>query len=228
MDHIIATDSGLKGMELPPSKGNRKEETMHKLSMRLMVVLLVFAGFALASSVVAQSGAAAPQAGAATPQATPPPAAAPAANVPMQSFRSDAGHFTAVFPGTPTQSSEVINLKNGETTTLYEFAAESDNGNTSYIVMYNDYQPDVVGTDPQALLQRTRDGAVAGKTMLSDVVINLNGVPGRAYTAEDSDGWHYEVHEFLAGARFYQLIVTTAKGHTASQIDAFMSSFHIL
>lgn len=194
---------------------------MRKLSMRLLVVLLVFAGSALAHPALAQSSGAAPQ-------ATPPATAAPAANLPMQTFTSDAGHFSAAFPGAPTQSSEVINLKNGETTTLYEFAAESDNGNTSYIVMYNDYQPDVIGTDPQALLQRTRDGAVAGKTMLSDVVIDFNGVPGRAYTADDSDGWRYQEREYLSGARFYQLIVTTAKGHTATQIDEFMSSFHIL
>jgi hypothetical protein len=194
---------------------------MHKLSMRLLVVLLLFAGSSLAHPALAQSSATAPQ-------ATPPATAAPAANLPMQAFTSDAGHFSAAFPGAPNQSSEVINLKNGETTTLYEFAAESDNHNTSYIVMYNDYQPDVIGAAPQALLQRTEAGAVTGKTPLSDTVIDLNGVPGRAYSAVDSDGWHYEVREYLSGARFYQLIVTTAKGQTATQIDEFMSSFHIL
>lgn len=193
---------------------------MRKHSMRLLNVLLLFAGSALANPALAQSSATAPQAAA-------PVATAPAANLPMQSFTSETGHFSAVFPGAPTQTSEVINLKNGETTTLYEFVAESDNGNTSYIVMYNDYQPDVIGGAPQALLQRTEGGAVAGKTLLSDTVIDLHGVPGRAYSAEDAQGWHYEVHEYLSGARFYQLIVTTAKGHTPTQIDEFMSSFHI-
>jgi hypothetical protein len=56
----------------------------------------------------------------------------------------------------------------------------------------------------------------------------LNGVPGRAYTAVDPDGYNYEVHEYLAGTRFYQLIITTSKGFTATQAGAFMNSFRIL
>jgi hypothetical protein len=125
-------------------------------------------------------------------------------------------------------TSEDIHLKNDETTVLHEFSASTDNDNASYIVMYNDYAPDVVSDGAQAVLQRTEGGAVAGKTRLSDEVIDLHGVPGRAYTAVDSDGYNYSVHEFLAGTRFYQLIVTTSKDHTASHLDEFMSSFNIL
>ena len=121
-----------------------------------------------------------------------------------------------------------IQLKNGETTTLYEFSANTGNNSTSYIVMYNDYAPDVVAVGPEVLLQRTENGAVAGKTLLSDQVIDLRGVPGRAYTATDSNGYNYTVHEFLAGTRLYQLIVTTTKGSTAAQLNAFMNSFIIL
>jgi predicted Zn-dependent protease len=94
--------------------------------------------------------------------------------------------------------------------------------------MYNDYAADVVNTAPQTLLMRTRDGAVAGKTLLTDVEFSLSGVPGRAYTASDPDGWQYDVHEFLSGVRFYQLIITTGKGHTATRRDQFMNSFRIL
>lgn len=146
---------------------------------------------------------------------------------PMQPYTSTDGRFSVLFPGAPTLSTETISLKNGEKVLLYEVSAEGDGGNTSYIVMYNDYQADVITGPPQDLLKRTRDGAVAGKTLLSDTEIELGGVPGRAYTATDSDGWGYDVHEFLAGARFYQLIITTAKGHTATQRDQFMNSFSI-
>lgn len=147
---------------------------------------------------------------------------------PMQTYTSADGRFSIMFPGAPTLSTEPITLKNNEVVKLYEISAEADGGNTSYIVMYNDYAPDVITGPPQDLLKRTRDGAVAGKTLLTDTEIELGGVPGRAYTATDADGWQYDVHEFLSGVRFYQLIITTAKGHTATQRDAFMNSFKIL
>lgn len=170
---------------------------IRKLWLQFAVVLLLFAGVASAD------------------------------DAPMQTFTSADGHFSVLFPGAPAQSSQQINLKNGETTTLYQFDATADSGNTSYIVMYNDYAADVIGGAPLDLLKRTRDGAVAGKTLLSDTEIELGGVPGRAYTASDAN-WNYDVHEFVAGNRFYQLIITTAKGHTAAQRDAFMDSFKIL
>lgn len=182
---------------------------MRKLWMLSAVVLLLFAGVAAAQDTSSK--------------------AAPLANVaPMQTFTSTDGRFSILFPGTPQQTSQVVNLKNGDSTTIYQFSAEADSGNTSYIVMYNDYSAAVVADSPQALLERTRDGAVAGKTLLTDVVIDLNGVPGRAYTAVDPDGYNYEVHEYLAGTRFYQLIITTSKGFTATQAGAFMNSFRIL
>lgn len=153
---------------------------------------------------------------------------ASADDAPMQTYTSTDGRFSILFPGAPAVSTQSVTLKNNEVVTLYEVSAEGDGGNTSYIVMYNDYQPDVITGPPQDLLKRTRDGAVAGKTLLSDTEIELGGVPGRAYTATDADGWQYDVHEFLSGTRFYQLIITVAKGHTATQRDAFMDSFKIL
>ncbi len=153
---------------------------------------------------------------------------ATAADAPMQTYTSTDGRFSVLFPGVPEPSTQTIPLKNGENVLLYQLAADADGGNTSYIVMYNDYQPDVITGPPQDLLKRTRDGAVAGKTLLTDTEIELGGVPGRAYTATDADGWQYDVHEFLSGTRFYQLIITVAKGHTATQRDAFMDSFKIL
>jgi hypothetical protein len=189
---------------------------MSKLYTPILVVLMMIAGTALAAPPQPPSGATGPQ------------AAPPAAETPMQPYTSSDGRFSILFPGAPSVSSESLTLKNGETVTLNEFSAEDDNGNSSYIVMYNDYAADVVSDGAQALLQRTEGGAVAGKTRLSDEVIDLHGVPGRAYTAVDSDGFSYSVHEFLAGTRFYQLIATTTKGHTAAHLDQFMNSFNIM
>jgi hypothetical protein len=147
---------------------------------------------------------------------------------PMQQFTSTDGRFSVLFPGAPDQSSQPIQLKGGESITIYTSSAEADNKNTSYIVMYNDYPARYVSADAQTILQNARNGAVAGKTMLSDTVIQLNGIPGRAYTANDPQGYHFDVHEYLAGTRFYQLIITTSSGQLATQRDPFMNSFRIL
>lgn len=195
---------------------------MRKLWMQIAVVLFLFAGVASAKAPKAQLSS--PTAA----QAPSSQSAAPASAVPMQPFTSADGRFSILFPGAPAPSSQAIHLKNGETVTLYEFSAEDDGGNTSYIVMYNDYAADVITGAPQELLKRTRDGAVAGKTLLTDMEIELSGVPGRAYTATDTEGWNYSVREYLSGTRFYQLIVTTAKGHTPAQVEGFMNSFRIL
>jgi hypothetical protein len=191
---------------------------MRKPCTPVLIALSLFAGAALANPAQSPSGGDAQQA--ATPQ--------PAAATLMQPFTSTGGRFSVLFPGIPTQSSQPVQLKNGETTTLYEFSVSADNGDASYIVMYNDYAPDAVADGAPAFLKNTEKGATAGKTLLNDAVIDLNGIPGRAYAATDAAGFSYSVHEFLAGDRFYQLVVTTAKGSTTTQISQFMNSFLIL
>lgn len=190
---------------------------MHKLWMRIAAVLFVLIGFAgTGDSRMQNSGISAAQA-----------ASSQSALATMQTFTSADGRFSIQFPGTPAQTSQDVTLKNGQVTKLYQFTAEDDNGNASYIVMYNDYPPDAINTAPQNFLMQRRDRAVAKKTLLSDAEISLSGVPGRAYTASDNE-WQYDMRQFLSGVRFYQLIITTAKGHPPARRDIFMSSFKIL
>ncbi|MGO8719638.1 MAG: hypothetical protein ACLQMO_10505 [Acidobacteriaceae bacterium] len=165
------------------------------------------------------------------PAPVPAPATTPAApgqSNTMQPFTFADGRFSVLFHGTPQQSSQTVHLENGETTMQYEFSASVDNGNTGYVVQYADYAPGFIGASPQAFLQGSENSAVADKTLLSDQVIDLDGVPGRAYTATDSDGINYTIHDFLAGTRFYQVIAAARKGYTATQANQFMNSFRIL
>ena len=60
---------------------------------------------------------------------------------------------------------------------MNEYYVELENKNVSYMLMYNDYPPDVANLTADVMLERFRDGAVSGKTLLSDEVISLNGVP---------------------------------------------------
>ncbi|MGB9406206.1 MAG: hypothetical protein WCA89_01655 [Terracidiphilus sp.] len=152
---------------------------------------------------------------------------ASAVDPPMQPFTSTDGRFSILFPGIPKQDSQTVQLKGGGSTTLYQFWVELDNNNVSYMFMYNDYSSDYANDAPQTVLASVRDGSVNGKTLTSDVAIDLNGVPGRAFTATDSN-YNYAVHDFLAGKRLYQLIVVSSKDHPATLTDQFMNSFRIL
>ena len=151
---------------------------------------------------------------------------APASGV--QTFTSSDGHFSISFPVTPTQTSKSVALQGSDSTTLYEFVAGDEN--VSYMVMYSDYPSQYIGDDAQTFLQGRRDGslqAVSG-TIATDEAINLNGVPGRAFTFTDANGVSYSVHDFLDGQRFYQVIVAVSKGSSADHQDEFINSFKIL
>jgi hypothetical protein len=149
-------------------------------------------------------------------------------NAQAQSYTSNEGHFSVTFPAGTTVSTKAdpINYKDGTTGTMNEFAVELEGGNVAYMVLYNDYTSAQANGDPQSVLANTRDGAVSGKTLLTDSAVTLNGVPGRAFTAKDDD-WNYSVRQYLKGKRLYQLIVVSNAAHPATQIDQFMNSFTI-
>jgi hypothetical protein len=145
----------------------------------------------------------------------------------LQSYSSDDGRFSVQFPvGEVKHDTESVDLKGGGTTSLYEFWVEKGEGFVSYMVMYSDYPADYANGDPQTVLAGTRDGAVKNKTLVSDIVISLNGVPGREFTAKD-DNWNYTVRQYLKGKRLYQLIVVSNSDHAATQTSDFLNSFKI-
>jgi hypothetical protein len=92
--------------------------------------------------------------------------------------------------------------------------------------MYNDYPANNAKDGADSALGRARDYAAKNKTLLSDMAIDLNGVPGREFTAKD-DTWNYTVRLYLNGKRLYQLIVVSNTANPATQISEFMNSFKI-
>lgn len=180
---------------------------------------------ALGAAVAAAQTAPTPQ----QAQSAPPSPAAPKPDVAgMQPFTSVDGLFSINLPGAPKQISKPLSLQGGGASTLHQFWVDIDNDNITYMVIYNDYPPDYASASPQELLQTMRDGVVRDKTLTSDVEIELFGVPGRAFTAIDKDGWQYAVHQFLDGSRLYQLIVVNSKGHPPADTEEFMNTFRIL
>lgn len=150
-----------------------------------------------------------------------------AAGQQMQPYTSTDGGFTVQFPaGEVKHDTETVNLKGGGTTSLYEIWVEQASGNVSYMVMYSDYPPDYANSDPQTVLAGTRDGAIKNKTLKSDIAINLDGVPGREFTAYD-DNWNYTVRQYLKGKRLYQLIIVSNNANPATLTSDFVNSFKI-
>lgn len=188
---------------------------MRKLSALVSVLLMLFA----VESTPAQPPAT---------QSPQPTGGAPQGAGSMQSFTSAEGMFKVELPGTPQQAAKPLNLQGGGASTLHQFWVDLDSDNITYMVIYNDYPSDYASASPQELLQTMRDGVVRGKTLTSDVPIDLFGVPGRAFTAIDNDGWQYAVHQFLDGTRLYQLIVVNSKDHPAALTEQFLNSFRIL
>ena len=153
-----------------------------------------------------------------------------AAGQQAEPFSSDAGRFSVQFPfGWVKHNQAPVKLDGGGSSTLYEFWVEQASGDVnyvSYIVMYNDYPPNYANDGTDAALGRDRDSALKGKTLLSDKAINLNGVPGREFTAKD-DTLNVSIRQFLSGKRLYQLIGEANYAIPEAQISDFMNSFKI-
>ena len=142
----------------------------------------------------------------------------------MQPFTSADGHFSVLFPGTPQQSSEQIHLEGGKVIIAHMFSTATDNGNVSYNLWYFDFPTSV---SPQVALQRVEKAEVAERTLVKDKPIDLNGVPGRAFVAFDSNGTAHVVHEFLNGSRMYEMEVIAVSGSLAIHTGPFQNSFRI-
>jgi hypothetical protein len=152
----------------------------------------------------------------------------PVAAPQLQPYVSSAGRFSVLFPGTPLQNSQQVNLSDGDSVTLYQFHLED--GNSSYTVMYNDYPAQYIVGEPQSFLERIRDGTIGSMkaTLTTDQPVDLNGVPGRAFKFTDSVGTTYAALDFLDGQRLYQIIVTVGTGTSAIPTEDFLKSFRIL
>jgi hypothetical protein len=162
-----------------------------------------------------------------TPAAAPQSETSPAAPQ-LQPYMSTVGRFSVLFPGTPTQNAQQVALSDSDSVTLHQFHFQD--GNSSYMVMYNDYPAQYIAGEPQSFLESIRDGTMepVKATLTSDQPIDLNGVPGRVFKFTDQIGNTYTVLDFLDGKRLYQVIVTVGAGSSAIHAEDFLNSFRIL
>jgi hypothetical protein len=151
--------------------------------------------------------------------------AAPAAPQ-EQPYISTAGRFSVHFPGPPTQNAGQVSLSGGESMTLHRFSFEE--GNSVYMVMYNDYPPQYAASQPQPFLESIRDGVAGKATLTADRPIDFNGVPGRIFKFTNEEGTTLTELVLLDGQRLYQVMVAVSAGSSATHAEDFLNSFRIL
>ncbi len=151
-----------------------------------------------------------------------------------QEFTSTAGGYSIVMPGKPIEQKQAVDTTGGS---VDLYSASIDNQSGSYIAMYADYPANAVGqSDPQKLLDGSRDGAVAnsGGTLVSEQKLLLNNNPGReiqvSVPAQNGQAAVLIVDRyFLVGQRLYQTMAIIPNSQQVSA-DArkFLDSFKLL
>ena len=151
-------------------------------------------------------------------------------------YSSLEGGFSILFPGNPTQETQVIEPAPGVRLNLRVHVLRTL---AEYSVMYYDYPMPV--SDPavaQSVLENGAKGAVASvnSELLEFKEITLDGHPGRYLKERMPSGEIMRVKMLLVGQRLYQVAITTPREDGASaatvksyaaMADKFLSSFKV-
>ena len=146
-----------------------------------------------------------------------------------ETFESDTGRFSILFPGAPEKETESVPTTIGTIKTEFFMVEQKD---MAYSVNYADYPAEVVAaSDTRAMLDGARMGAMANVNgeLLSEKEISLGGHPGREIEIEIAD------EDIIIRARFYlvenrlYVIQALSKESKASSpdIDEFLDSFEL-
>ena len=149
-----------------------------------------------------------------------------------EEFSSESGNFTVQTPIELEESSQSVETAVGPIE-IHTFTAE--NRTAAYVVAYSDYPAEMVAqTDPEELLNGSRDGAVqnVGGTLISEDQIELDGNPGRALVidaaTEDGEQATVNANLYLFENRLYQVLVVVPKGEEDKvDIEGFLNSFDV-
>ncbi len=147
-----------------------------------------------------------------------------------QTFESEQGRFSVLFPGEPEEGAESAPTLEGDVEARY-FVAEQ--GRIGYSVFFIDYPPEVASVDSDALLDeaiRTHMESVKA-TARRKKEITLDGYPGREFrfeTLEEGTIIITRVRYYLVENRMYVLgVLSTAPDASLPDIDKFMDSFQL-
>lgn len=189
---------------------------------RFLAVLLITLG--LSFSVSAQEHTKRPPR--TTPSSTPtPPNAANLNNGAWARFTSEAGHFSVLMPGTPTDKVETVDSPHGPYTTHLFVLKDPRN---VYLIGWVDYDPSF-NFNRQAEMELNRDNFVNGlkATLLSSRPLTIDGYSAIEFTAETSETI-FTSRVYMVGRRPYQIVIGSKRGEDDSvNVDRFFNSFKV-
>jgi len=152
--------------------------------------------------------------------------------VATESFSSEMGQFSIETPAPFEETQQSVETPVGAVE-IHTFTAETED--TAYVVAYSDYPPEIVNqTDPQVLLDSSRDGAVSnlGGTVVSEEVIDLEGNPGRSLVinteANQDQAATINSRIYLVDNRLYQILVVAPDNSADAEVSqSFLDSFDL-
>lgn len=144
-------------------------------------------------------------------------------------FTSDAGNFSALFPGTPREKIVPVQTALGESE-AHNFVVEPD-AQTAYGVNYNDYPAAVDVNHPQKLFDQCQASIVGEKgKIVVQQEMKVQNYPAREleFRAGGEANYSGRVRLILVGHRIYDLVAIflTANPH-ASERQKFFDSFQL-
>ena len=148
----------------------------------------------------------------------------------FQRFTSKAGGFTLLMPTEPKTQTQNLETAVG-TITVTMYIAEKNGA--AYFASFNDYPAELVQkSDPQAILDGARDGAVnnvKGK-LLNEKKIAIGSHPGRDITFEAVNGQYLaRSRMYLVNQRLYQIMVLAPREQgLPAKIDQYLDSFQLI
>jgi hypothetical protein len=141
-----------------------------------------------------------------------------------KAHKSAAGHYSALFPGTPhevTQRAE---------TGLDVHIAKLEHNDVAYVVEVTSVPKDVLAKQPaEQFLDAAQKNALErskGKLVSKRDVASADGHAGREIVVDAPRGVQMTLHAYLVGDRLYQALVVVRKGKGApDDATRFLGSF---
>ena len=152
------------------------------------------------------------------------------ASIQGEAFSSETGELRVETPAPFEETQQAIQTPVGPVE-IHTFTAEAED--SAYVIAYSDYPSAIVEeTNPQALLDSSRDGAVTnlGGTLLSEEAVEIDGYPGRSLVistgAETDEPATISSRIYLVDNRLYQVLVVIPEGKNVEKAAAgFLESF---
>lgn len=148
------------------------------------------------------------------------------------SFVSKEGGFKVDMPSRPTDRSQKMDTPFGQ---LEARSFSATRGKVAFYAFYTDYPPNTPDFVPDTVLERSRDGAIAGipgATLLAKKDIRLGDAPGKefdfAYQGPNGEDDLCRARFYLAGNRLYSVMIRGPQRDVARVGDTFLRSFALI